>query len=234
MSARRPVRAGATASDRRWVEYSPACRPRAHGDGDIRPSGSNFSACDSGLKMRNHGAASGLVPATHCQFSALLARSASTSVSQNQRSPCCQSCSRFFTRNEAVIMRTRLCIQPVLPQLAHAGIHHGEIRCGRAARRAAPRASWRQAHVLEAGVSRPIGQGGVQHQLLRGELAPDQFGAETVAAHGVGRQAGAFARLERRGPHLARRQFAMSQIRRQSRVGVQIRAIAVLRIARKP
>ena len=41
------------------------------------------------------------------------ARSASTSVSQNQRSPWRQSISRSLVRKDATIMRTRLCIQPV-------------------------------------------------------------------------------------------------------------------------
>ena len=52
-------------------------------------------------------------PAAHCHPSELLARSASTSVSQNQRAPSCHGRSRCFTRKLATTMRTRLCIQPV-------------------------------------------------------------------------------------------------------------------------
>ena len=59
------------------------------------------------------GAASVPQPATHCQPIVLLARSASTSVSQNQRAPSIQLTRRFFVRNDATIIRTRLCIQPV-------------------------------------------------------------------------------------------------------------------------
>ncbi len=66
-----------------------------------------------GLKTRKKGDASAPEPATHCQLVALLAMSASTSVSQNQRSPARQSISRSLVRKEAVTMRTRLCIQPV-------------------------------------------------------------------------------------------------------------------------
>jgi hypothetical protein len=40
----------------------------------------------------------------------LFARSASTSVSQNQRAPCSQCWRRFLVRNDATSMRTRLCM----------------------------------------------------------------------------------------------------------------------------
>jgi deoxyribodipyrimidine photo-lyase len=59
------------------------------------------------------GAASAPQPATHCHPNVLFARSASTSVSQNQRAPSCHGCSKSLTRNEATIMRMRLLIQPV-------------------------------------------------------------------------------------------------------------------------
>ncbi|KGD34876.1 deoxyribodipyrimidine photo-lyase type I domain protein [Burkholderia pseudomallei] len=65
------------------------------------------------MKIRKYGAASAPQPATHCQFAAFDAASASTSVSQNHASPARQSISKCLTRNEAHTIRTRLCIQPV-------------------------------------------------------------------------------------------------------------------------
>ena len=77
------------------------------------PSRSNFCCCvPTGLKIRKYGAASAPQPATHCQLNGLLAASASTSVSQNHASPTRQSMRRFFVRNDAVTIRTRLCINP--------------------------------------------------------------------------------------------------------------------------
>src|ERR1700690_1647053 len=66
-----------------------------------------------GLNTRKYGAASAPQPAVHCQPSEFCARSASTSVSQNQRAPSVHGSSKSFTRNDATIIRTRLCIQPV-------------------------------------------------------------------------------------------------------------------------
>src|SRR6476646_7931970 len=59
--------------------------------------------------MRKYGAASAPQPAVHCQPMVLLARSASTSVSQNHFAPSCQRISRCFTRNDAVTIRTQWC-----------------------------------------------------------------------------------------------------------------------------
>ncbi len=53
------------------------------------------------------------VPAVHCQPPLLAAGSPSTSWRMNQRSPSCQLMSRSLTRNDAEIIRARLCIQPV-------------------------------------------------------------------------------------------------------------------------
>ena len=72
------------------------------------------TACLGGsIVLTNGGAASAPHPAVHCHPRVLLARSASTSVSQNQRAPSCQGISRFLVSRDATIMRTRLCIQPV-------------------------------------------------------------------------------------------------------------------------
>ena len=52
--------------------------------------------------MREYGAASAPESATRCQPNGLLAASASTRVSQNQRSPSRQSTNIFLIKNESV------------------------------------------------------------------------------------------------------------------------------------
>ncbi len=64
-----------------------------------------------GLNIR-FGRVSFPVPATHCQLPALLAMSPSTSRSQKCQAPWRQSTYRSLVRNDAVISRARLCIQP--------------------------------------------------------------------------------------------------------------------------
>ena len=76
---RAPPRAGES-SDRAARDLG---NPAAHIGADRVES----LALATGLKMRKKGAASAPQPATHCQPRVLLARSASTSVSQNQRAP---------------------------------------------------------------------------------------------------------------------------------------------------
>jgi len=66
-----------------------------------------------GLRDGVEDAESAPQPVVHCQLKVLAARSASTSVFQNQRAPRCQCSIRSLVRNDAMIMRTRLCIQPV-------------------------------------------------------------------------------------------------------------------------
>ena len=88
-----------------WFEWVPVCPEVEIGMGIPRPA--------IGLNILKKGAASAPQPATHCHPSVLLARSASTSLSQNHSAPSCHGISRSLTRKEATIIRTRLCIHPV-------------------------------------------------------------------------------------------------------------------------
>ena len=65
------------------------------------------------MNTRKYGAASVPVPAHHCQPCWLLATSASTNCSKNHFAPHCHGRCRSLTRNEAAIIRTRLCMKPV-------------------------------------------------------------------------------------------------------------------------
>jgi hypothetical protein len=77
------------------------------------PSGSHLRDWEIGLNTRKYGAASVPVDAAHCQPPLLAARSPSTRFCMKNRSPRRQSRNRFFERNMATTIRSRLCIQPV-------------------------------------------------------------------------------------------------------------------------
>lgn len=89
------------------------CRQFGHPPPRVFAARVELFPCKTGLKIRKYGAASAPLPDTHCHPAGLLASSASTSVSQNHASPSRQSISKCLVRNDAVTMRTRLCIQPV-------------------------------------------------------------------------------------------------------------------------
>ncbi|CAN5701114.1 hypothetical protein BH24ACT15_BH24ACT15_02460 [soil metagenome] len=76
------------------------------------PMGGNRVLCVRGLKIRKNGWASVPVPAAHCQPPLLLAMSPSTRWRRKCASPWRQSLSRSLHKNEATIMRARLCIHP--------------------------------------------------------------------------------------------------------------------------
>ena len=87
--------------------------PRHGQNHQFLPHEINYRANIFALKKmgaRQGGDASAPLPATHCQPPLLLARSASTSVSQNHLAPVCQGINRCLVRKEAVIIRTRLCM----------------------------------------------------------------------------------------------------------------------------
>lgn len=65
------------------------------------------------IKNPKIGSCIGTASPAHCHPRVLEARSASTSVSQNQRAPSFHEIRRSFTRKLATIIRTRLCIHPV-------------------------------------------------------------------------------------------------------------------------
>ena len=67
----------------------------------------------TGLKTRKYGDASVPVPATHCHPWLFDATSPSISRSRKCRAPTGHHTCRSLVRKEAVIIRTRLCIQPV-------------------------------------------------------------------------------------------------------------------------
>ena len=77
------------------------------------PSGSKLPAWVTGLKMRKYGCASVPLPADHCHPPLFAATSPSTRCCKKCASPFLQSTRRSFVRNDAVIMRARLCMKPV-------------------------------------------------------------------------------------------------------------------------
>ena len=81
--------------------------------------------------MRKKGAASAPQPATHCQLALLLARSASTSVSQNQRLAVAPVDAQMLDQ-QAGHDHAHPVVHPAgLPQLAHAGIDDGNAGLAR-------------------------------------------------------------------------------------------------------
>ncbi len=87
------------------------------------PAASKRSPWVTGLKIRKNGAASAPQPATHCQPRVLLARSASTRVSQNQRAPSCQG--QILDQKRCRDHANAIVHPAGLPQLPHARIDNG-------------------------------------------------------------------------------------------------------------
>ena len=133
-------------------------------------------------------------------------------------------CSRCFTRNDATIMRTRLCIQPVLPELAHAGIDDRDSRCGRAARPAAARrpaaTGSRRSVRRSGGPAGPAVRAGGRR--IRATAAPPGRSRSRNSAGW---------RAAHRMPDLARRDFAPVQMRREAGGALGARRVALRRIA---
>ena len=233
MTPGRRARAGAWPSGRRWAEYSRASRPRARSGDGSRPRGRISPACDSGLKMRNHGAASGL-RAGH----PLPVQRIAGEVRIHQRVPepalaVAPVVQQVLHRNDAVIMRTRLCMKPVLPQLAHAGIDHRKAGAARfcqarsSRRRRAPGQLLERAHREDD----PAGADAAPAAAWRTRARPARrrtCSPRSVSA--IGRSALACSAAR---PDLSWRELAMVQVRRQARVARQVRAITIVRVVRQ-
>ena len=177
-------------------------------------------ALRTGLKMRKYGAASAPLPAVHCQPCVLLARSASTSVSQNQRAPSSQ-CWRRFLRQETRDEHAHAIVHPAgRPELAHARID--DRNAGLAALPAADRfrVATRPREFVELRIEVVIGRFRKVIQQMMRKLAPAEFAQIRFSVRRT-------IRVQPPGD-LARSDFAEVQMRRQRRCPVLGRTVAAL------
>ena len=101
---------------------------------DVRLVFIKFIKLGGGVENPKYGAASHPDPAAHCQPPAFDARSKSRRWRAKNRSPHRQSVSKCLHKKEATTMRTRLCMNPVLHQFAHARINQWIARSALAPR----------------------------------------------------------------------------------------------------
>ena len=198
---------------------------RAPSAGRRRRRGSNFRPWVIGLKTRKYGAASVPQPAVHCQPCWLEARSPSTSHCMKCRAPCCHSRCRSLTRKLATIIRTRLCIQPVAPQLAHPGVDDREAGAALAAtRRAGRRARRTPSARTPAAGSRARSRAGGRARRRRTPARRAPCGRSS--------RAGA-ARPRQVGEHRARVDLAPLEVHRHARGAVDAGPVALARRSRR-
>ena len=200
---------------------------RAPSVGHRRRPGRTSPPGFTGLKMRKKGCASAPDPATHCQFATLFARSASTSVSQNQASPSPPVNEQVLGQEGSGDHAYSVVHPSRAPQFAHPRVHDRVTRAallpgGQRPRLVAPR------KVVEAGAPVLLHHVREVDEQVVAELAPCELAQERLRPAGSGA-----AGLDERGqdaPHPVGTDFAPVEVRGESRRGREIRPVPLVPI----